>query len=103
MFASGSRHASWLGGHCTVCEPDGTPRLDAGGKPIDRPMLFPRASATVTDVWQVVGLRGTGSDNYAVTDLFVPAPHTFTRESPADRREPGPLYRFTMGNIYGVP
>ena len=26
-FASGSRHSQWLGGHTTVCEPDGSPRL----------------------------------------------------------------------------
>lgn len=101
MFASGSRHATWLGGHAAVVEPDGKPRL-ADGKPLERTMLFPRAKATVTDVWQVVGLRGTGSDSYAVTDLFVPAACSFTRESPKDRRESGPLYRFTTFQVFGI-
>jgi alkylation response protein AidB-like acyl-CoA dehydrogenase len=101
-YASGNRHAAWLGGHCIVHEADGTPRLDADGKPIDRTMLFPKASATTTDVWQVVGLKGTGSDDYAVSDLFVPLDYAFTRESAADRREPGPLYRFSIFNMFGI-
>ena len=102
-FASGSRHAQWLGGHSTVCERDGSPRLDADGKPLEqRTMLFPKSSATMTDVWQVMGLKGTGSDNYSVKDLFVPADYTFTRELAADRRESGPLYRFSIFNMFGV-
>jgi len=102
-FASGSRHAQWLGGHSTVCERDGSPRLDADGEPLEqRTMLFPKSSATMTDVWQVIGLKGTGSDNYSVKDLFVPADYTFTRELAADRRESGPLYRFSIFNMFGV-
>jgi alkylation response protein AidB-like acyl-CoA dehydrogenase len=101
-FASGSRHATWLGGHCTVCEPDGTPRLGTDGRPIDRTMLFPKSSARIVDVWQVVGLKGTGSDNYSVHDLFVPTDYAFTRDSPADRRETGPLYRFSIFTMFGV-
>jgi len=58
-------------------------------------MLFPKAKAEIKDVWHVVGLKGTGSDTYTVTDLLVPARYSFTRESAADRREAGPLYRFT--------
>ena len=33
---------------------------------------------------------GTGSDSYTVTDLFVPARYTFTREFASERRETGP-------------
>jgi alkylation response protein AidB-like acyl-CoA dehydrogenase len=102
-FASGSRHAQWLGGHCTVCERDGSPRLGPDGQPLEqRTMLFPKTSATMTDVWQVMGLKGTGSDNYSVTDIFVPEDFSFTRESAADRREAGPLYRFSIFNMFGV-
>ena len=103
QFASGSRHAQWLGGHSTICERDGTPRLGPDGKPLEqRTMLFPKASATMTDVWRVMGLKGTGSDNYSVRDLFVPEDYTFTRELAADRRETGPLYRFSIFNMFGV-
>ena len=37
-----------------------------------RTLLFPKASARFADIWHVIGLRGTGSDSYTVTDLFVP-------------------------------
>ncbi len=102
-FASGSRHSQWFGGHCTICEPDGSPRLGPNGKPLDaRTMYFPKSKAKITDTWQVVGLRGTGSDDYEVTDLFVPEAYSFTRESDADRREPGPLYLFSIYNMFGM-
>jgi alkylation response protein AidB-like acyl-CoA dehydrogenase len=37
-----------------------------------------------------------------VRDLFVPEDYTFTRELAADRREAGPLYRFSIFNMFGV-
>jgi alkylation response protein AidB-like acyl-CoA dehydrogenase len=102
-FASGSTHATWLGGHCTACAPDGTPITAPSGKPLDQiTVLFPKSSAVVTDVWNVMGLKGTGSNDYAVTDLFVPADHAYTRDSDRDRREQGPLYRFSVFNMFGV-
>jgi alkylation response protein AidB-like acyl-CoA dehydrogenase len=101
-FASGSRHATWLGGHSFVYGPDGQPRRDADGDPIEHTMLFPRACASIIDDWQVMGLRGTGSDSYSVTDLFVPAPYSAMRDGEADRREAGTLYRFSSQNLYSV-
>jgi alkylation response protein AidB-like acyl-CoA dehydrogenase len=101
-FASGIKHASWLGCHCALFEPDGTARLAADGKPAERTMLIPKRSARVTDIWRVVGLKGTGSDNYTIEDLFVPAEYSYTRESPDDRRETGPLYRLTIYHLYGI-
>jgi indole-3-acetate monooxygenase len=101
-FASGIKHATWLGGHCPVLEPDGSPRLAPDGKPAERTVLIPKASARINDIWRVIGLKATGSDNYAVEDLFVPDRYSFTRESAADRREGGPLYRFTTFHLYGI-
>ncbi len=102
-FASGSPHCTWLGStQCPVFEADGKPQLDAKtGRPSRRVMMFPKASATITDVWDVIGLKGTGSDNYSVTDLFVPAAYTFTIDDPADRRETGTLYHFSTLGLYG--
>jgi alkylation response protein AidB-like acyl-CoA dehydrogenase len=100
-YASGSRHAQWLGGHSPLVDAEGKPCLGPDGRPTERTMLFPKAKAAVRDVWQVMGLKGTGSDTYTVTDLFVPARYTFTREAAAERREAGPLYRFTTYQIYG--
>jgi alkylation response protein AidB-like acyl-CoA dehydrogenase len=97
QFASGSRQASWLGGSVPVFEADGSPRKTPGGTTESRMMLFPKSSATITDVWRVIGLRGTGSDQYAISELFVPAERTFIRERVATR-ETGPLYR--VSTIY---
>ncbi|HLI22680.1 MAG TPA: acyl-CoA dehydrogenase family protein [Stellaceae bacterium] len=102
-FASGSPHCTWLGStHCIVYDAEGKPRLDPKtGQPLRRVMMFPKTSATMIDVWDVIGLKGTGSDNYSVSDLFVPEAYTFAIDDPADRREAGPLYRFSTLGLYG--
>ena len=101
-FASGLVHATWVGGHCVIVEPDGSLRMADDGKPLDRTMVMPKTSVTVSDVWHVMGLKGTGSNTFAANDLFVPEAYTLTRESDQDRRETGPLYRFTTFQLYGV-
>jgi len=99
-FASGCRHATWLGGHCPVVTPEGQPRRRADGRREERTMLFPAASAELVDVWHVSGLRGTGSDAFTVTDLYVPHAYSVSRDDPAERRQPGPLYCFPAGSLY---
>jgi len=102
-FASGSNHSAWLYGHSTICEPDGKPRLGPSGKPLElRTMVFPQSDAVMADDWNVMGLKGTGSVSYSVKDLFVPEDFSFLRESDAERREAGPLYKFSMFNLFGV-
>jgi len=101
-FATGSRHATWLGAHVPIFEPDGTPRVGPNGRPFVRTVLFPKSSAEIIDNWQVIGLRGTGSDSYAVNDLFVPQKYTLSRDNEAERREGGLLYRFTSGMVYAM-
>lgn len=91
-FASGSHHATWLGAH--VPEPDGQGAV--------RTLLFPKSSAKMKAIWRVVGLRGTGSDAYSVSDLFVPEEYTVLRGPGIRARETGPLYRFTRGNLYAA-
>jgi alkylation response protein AidB-like acyl-CoA dehydrogenase len=99
-FASGGRHATWFGGHCHVRERDGSLRPGPDGAPLERTMMFRAGVAPLKDVWHVVGLRGTGSDSYSVKDLFVPDDYTVCRDTDAERREFGPLYRFTTTNLY---
>jgi alkylation response protein AidB-like acyl-CoA dehydrogenase len=99
-FASGSRHATWLGGHCRVVLADGGFARDESGALIERTMLFPREYAEIEDNWQVIGLRGTGSDSYAVSDLFVPDHLTLSRDINAEIHDPAPLYRFNTNHIY---
>ena len=101
-FASGSRHSTWLGMHCPTFEADGTPIRHQDGAAFERSMLFHRAVATITDDWHVMGLRGTGSDTYAVEDLFVPDEYVVTRDRDEERRADGLLYRFSTSNIYAA-
>ena len=87
-FASGCLHANWLGLNCVVADENG-PRHIAGG-PLDglpelRMMTVPIGQAVVIDNWTVVGLRGTGSNDVAVADLFVPESRTFAlTDQPCD-------------------
>src|SRR5262249_33555394 len=60
-----------------------------------RILFFPAADCEILDTWHSIGLRGTGSHDYTVTDVFVPATRSLSfREPPV---EPGPLY--TMPTI----
>jgi indole-3-acetate monooxygenase len=99
-FASGSHHASWLGAHVVTLGPDGAPLIRADGGEILRTLLFPKSAATMTDIWHVVGLRGTGSDRYSVTDLFIPERYTVLRDPKIAPRQPGRLYYFSSSNLY---
>ena len=99
-FASGSHNASWLGAHLPVVEADGTMRRHADGSPAIRSLFFPKEKARMTDIWHVMGLRGTGSDEYRVEDLFVPEAHSAARDDKSRRREAGLLYRFSSLQLY---
>jgi indole-3-acetate monooxygenase len=101
-FASGSEHCPWLGGHCAVIEADGKPRLDSHGRPVMRTMLFRKEKATFTDIWHVLGLRGTASNAYEVKDLFVPMAYSTWRDSVPDRRGDEPLARIPLLTLYGM-
>jgi len=115
-FGSGNRHSTWLGGHCQLTDAAGQPLKQAKDGLVERTMLFPRKAVTIRDnLWDVVGLRGTGSDTYSVADLFVPSAHAIVPrasgrdqlpsgdgpvEAEPERREQGPLYKFTGTNVY---
>ena len=99
-FASGSPHATWLGGYCPIFEADGARRQRSDGTPDGRTMLFPATSVTVQDTWHVVGLRATGSNTHTASELFVPHESSVSRDDPAERRHTGPLYCFPSGSLY---
>ena len=79
-FASGCLHANWLALNCVVADENG-PRVNVGGPldglPVLRMMSVPIEDARVIDNWSVIGLHGTGSNDVAVTGLFVPENRTF--------------------------
>ena len=103
-FASGSHHATWLGCHVPVIEADGKPLLHDGGVPVVRTFLFPKSATKFTDIWHTIGLRGTGSDEYAIKDLFVPEAYSvdvLSRRETA-KGEDRLLYRFSSLALYAA-
>jgi alkylation response protein AidB-like acyl-CoA dehydrogenase len=73
------------------------PKVDpATGQPVAAFGVFlPRTAATILDTWHTMGMRGTGSTDYAVQDLFVPD-HLTVPVAPLTHPAPGfegPLFR----------
>jgi alkylation response protein AidB-like acyl-CoA dehydrogenase len=89
-FASGIDHCTWWNGGCIVND-DRTPLLTAAGATQSILAFFAATDGKRIDTWDTGGLRGTGSHDYAVDDLFVPVEHTFAFD--AAPRVPGLLYR----------
>ena len=100
-FASGSHNATWLGAHVPIYDQNDRPLSNADGSPMIRTALFPKAASAMTDIWHVIGLRGTGSDQFQVEDLFVPDAYVAWRDE-GERREPGLLYRFSSLQLYAA-
>lgn len=95
QFASGLRHATWLGGRVTLTMSDG--REDT------RALLFKHADCELIDIWNVMGLRGTASDGYSVKDMFVPKAYSLSRHIiPEERQCDGPLYSIPTTNLYAI-
>ncbi len=95
QFASGSRHATWLGARTDI-------PLD-NGKTAFRALLFPAPEATMEDIWDVLGLRGTASDGYSIKDLFIPKEFMATRDVEAEeRRYDAPLYLIHANLHFGT-
>jgi alkylation response protein AidB-like acyl-CoA dehydrogenase len=88
-FASGIQNANWL--YCTCVAMDGdTPRRNASGAPVLRAVWVPRELATIVDTWSTMGMRGTGSQDFTVDHVFVPAAHSCLPD--AAPCETGPLF-----------
>lgn len=97
-YGSGLPHCDWVLAGCTVWEGD-APRRTAQGAPDTRVVFFPVEQAEVIDTWHVGGLRGTGSHDYQVRDLFVPEDHATAGTDPL---VPGTLYALPWRTPFGV-
>jgi 3-hydroxy-9,10-secoandrosta-1,3,5(10)-triene-9,17-dione monooxygenase len=99
-FSSGVDHAKWifLGGI--------VPAHEGRGMPDYRTFLLPRSDFEVIDNWHVMGLKGTGSKEIVVKDVFVPEYRThrmmdaFTNTSPGNQHNPAPLYRLPFAQVF---
>ncbi len=89
-FASGLHNANWL--YCTSVVMDGDkPRLTTSATPVARAMWIPATAATFLDTWSVMGMRGSGSHDFVIDDVFVPDLNAASLTDPPF--EQGPLYR----------
>ncbi|MDA3648903.1 flavin-dependent monooxygenase [Saccharopolyspora indica] len=98
-FSSGSDHASWVF--------VGGPVEDAEGKPVDFcTYLLPRDDYRIDDVWDTVGLRGTGSNDVVVENAFIPQHRALSFIAMSQNKCPGheintaPLYRMPWGTVH---
>ena len=98
-FSSGCDHAQWifLGGLV----------LGDEGSPVDfRTFLLPRADYEIDDVWDTIGLRGTGSNDIIVNDVFVPEHRTLSFMDTGRCAGPGqavntsPLYKLPFATVF---
>jgi alkylation response protein AidB-like acyl-CoA dehydrogenase len=87
-------------GNCITQDASG-PRRAEDGSPELRLCLFPRDAATVFDIWHVGGLRATGSNDFEVSELFVPEAYTIRlQEFQPPPLRPGPLYAVPMTSTF---
>jgi alkylation response protein AidB-like acyl-CoA dehydrogenase len=101
-FASGGNHANWLGGHARIVDADGNPVLAQDGTAAERTFLLPAAEIEMTENWDVIGLRGTGSDSFSAKDYYVSHDYSISRDDPAERRCNTPLYQFPAMSLYAI-
>lgn len=80
-YASGISNANWLFVNSKVSDENG-PRLGEGGRPETVMLFTPVDTAAVFDTWQVVGLCGTGSNDFELDHVFVPAERSFQLYDP---------------------
>lgn len=98
-FGSGIMHSVWTASGCVVINGD-APRRKPDGAPDTRILFAPTTAMEIIDTWHTGGLRGTGSHDYRVTDLFVPESHAIVLGQ--DPVVPSPLYALPPHTVLGT-
>src|SRR5262249_6165324 len=70
-FASGCHYLTWFLAGCMAMDGN-TPHVLSNGEPDVQAVLIPAAACEIIDTWHTAGLRGTGSHDFQVDDVFVP-------------------------------
>ena len=99
-FGSGCQQADVFIVGAILCD-GGAPVTAANGMPEMYQIVMPADDVTILDTWHVIGLRGTGSHDFAVENLFVPEGlvQPLHLGTPL---EPGPLYVFGLIPSFAV-
>jgi alkylation response protein AidB-like acyl-CoA dehydrogenase len=98
QFGSGSQEASWMLGSFQILDDNSEPRRSPEGRPLFWRGVFPKhETKTVPGSWDVTGLRGTGSFDWTVEDVFLPERRTMVHAgAPLDnqwQKWPGVTYQ----------
>jgi indole-3-acetate monooxygenase len=88
-FASGCEHSTWLMGGCTTSDKEYVA------------VMMPITEVEIIDTWHVAGLRGTGSHDIAVNDVFVPDTR-MVRLLALEPQRGGPLSSFPFFGMLAV-
>jgi alkylation response protein AidB-like acyl-CoA dehydrogenase len=99
-FASGCRQADWMVASCNLLDEDAHPRLGPDGQPAVYAFVVPVSDCEILDTWYTTGLRGTGSNDFEINDVFVPEERFFPSVG-AQSHQPGPLYNTMITNVWG--
>ena len=94
-FGSGTGHSQYVAAGFLPME-DGEMRWISEGIPELMIALVPSAEVNFTDGWNVQGLKGTGSYDYDVADVFVPERRTFRLFTTTPLRGSSPAGRMGM-------
>ncbi|BBY18776.1 acyl-CoA dehydrogenase family protein [Mycolicibacterium litorale] len=94
-FGSGTGHSQFVAAGFLPMD-DGEIRWVSDGVPDMQVAVLPREEVTFTDGWYVQGLKGTGSYDYRVDDVFVPAGRTFPLFCRTPRRGASPATRMGL-------
>jgi alkylation response protein AidB-like acyl-CoA dehydrogenase len=97
---SGGQNATWLCGGCVIYD-NGAPLMLTDKIPDHRMMLFPANDVTFIDTWHTSGLRGSGSGDMIVRDLFVPRSHSVSLIADKPRIK-APLYAFPIFGLLAI-
>ncbi|CAN7734792.1 acyl-CoA dehydrogenase family protein [Variovorax sp. LjRoot290] len=100
MWGSASYNADFITGGCVILGEDGKPEKLADGTLENRSMIFRAEQVSIADTWHTLGLRGTGSNEYSVKDVFVPA--GLSASILTDVPIAGALFKFPVFCILGV-
>ena len=99
-FGSGCQHSDVVLVGALLCE-SGRPVVGPSGAPEMLQIALRASEVTILDTWRVTGLRGTGSHDFAIDNLFVAAERALPLNitTPVER---GPLYAFPMLASFAV-
>ncbi|HKY13531.1 MAG TPA: acyl-CoA dehydrogenase family protein [Microthrixaceae bacterium] len=101
QFGSGISRASWVGGGALVRDAEGNAERNDSGMPKVLAFVVPKDTVELTGNWDVMGLRGTGSFDYSISEQFIEEGRTFWLFD-GEPRCGGGVYRLGVVGFAGI-